>query len=109
MGLTLIGRNNPAQIGFARLVTDEVSFAYLTDVYVLKEYQGNGLGSWMMDCVNEELGTWPELRRLMLVSTLKDGQAFYARTLGMAPFNQGENGMVVLARGRVYNLTYEVD
>jgi len=98
MELTLTGRDNPAQIGFARLVTDEVSFAYLTDVYVLKEYQGKGLGSWLMDCVDEELGTWPNLRRTMLITTLKDGQEFYAKKLGMAPFEQGGSGMVVLNR-----------
>lgn len=51
-----------------------------------------------MDCVNEELGTWPNLRRAMLVTTLKDGQDFYAKKLGMAPFEQGGRGMVVLTR-----------
>lgn len=32
------------QIGFARLITDYATFAYLCDVYVLEEYQGEGLG-----------------------------------------------------------------
>jgi hypothetical protein len=34
----------------------------------------------------------------MLVTTLKDGQDFYAKKLGMAPFEQGGRGMVVLTR-----------
>ncbi|PYH40458.1 uncharacterized protein BP01DRAFT_361242 [Aspergillus saccharolyticus JOP 1030-1] len=41
------------QIGFARLITDGVTFAYLTDLYVLPEYQGHGLGGWLIDCVDE--------------------------------------------------------
>lgn len=32
------------QIGFARAVTDGVSFVYLADVYVLEDYRGRGLG-----------------------------------------------------------------
>ncbi len=39
------------QIGFARVVTDYATFAYLGDVYVLPEFQGNGLGTWLMDVV----------------------------------------------------------
>lgn len=40
-----------AQVGFARVVTDYASFAYLADVYVLSEYRGHGLGVWLIDCV----------------------------------------------------------
>ncbi|MDU5668628.1 MAG: N-acetyltransferase, partial [Enterobacter hormaechei] len=32
------------QIGFARLITDYATFAYLCDVYILEKYQGEGLG-----------------------------------------------------------------
>jgi len=39
------------QIGFARVVTDYATFAYLGDVYVLSEFRGNGLGIWLMDIV----------------------------------------------------------
>ena len=33
-----------AQVGFARMVTDHVSFGYLADVFVLEEHRGKGLG-----------------------------------------------------------------
>lgn len=33
-----------AQVGFARMVTDHVSFGYLADVFVLEAHQGQGLG-----------------------------------------------------------------
>jgi GNAT superfamily N-acetyltransferase len=48
------------QVGFARVVTDRATFAYLCDVYVLEAYQGRGLGIWMM----RELMTHPELQGL---------------------------------------------
>lgn len=89
------GRSDPPQIGFARVITDEVTFAYLTDVYILEEHQGKGLGSWLVECVNEEFASWPHLRRVMLMANLKEGEAFYAK-MGMSQFKQGENGFAIL-------------
>jgi GNAT superfamily N-acetyltransferase len=40
-----------AQIGFARVVTDRATFGYLADVYVLESYRGQGLGTWLIECV----------------------------------------------------------
>jgi len=39
------------QIGFARLVTDEVVISWLGDVFVIPEFQKKGLGKWLMECV----------------------------------------------------------
>ena len=39
------------QVGFARLVTDCATFAYLCDVFILKNYQGRGLGKWLIETV----------------------------------------------------------
>ncbi|MEL6535958.1 MAG: GNAT family N-acetyltransferase [Bacteroidota bacterium] len=39
------------QIGMARVISDYATFAYLKDVFVLTEYQGFGLGKWLMDCI----------------------------------------------------------
>lgn len=39
------------QIGFARVITDRATYAYLADVYVLEEYRGRGLAIWMMECI----------------------------------------------------------
>jgi ribosomal protein S18 acetylase RimI-like enzyme len=39
------------QVGFARVVTDRATFAYLCDVYVLEDYRARGLGRWLMDTV----------------------------------------------------------
>lgn len=40
-----------AQVGFARMVTDLATFAYLADVYVLDEHQGTGLGTAMVELI----------------------------------------------------------
>ncbi|KAI6771408.1 hypothetical protein HG531_009033 [Fusarium graminearum] len=55
-------------VGIARLVTDFVTFAYLTDVWVDPTLQGKGLGSWLIRCVQEVLDKMPHLRRTMLLT-----------------------------------------
>ncbi|KAL3441672.1 hypothetical protein BJX65DRAFT_288196 [Aspergillus insuetus] len=72
------------QIGFARLITDTVSFAYLTDLYVLPEYQGLGLGGWLIDCVDEVLDPLPYLRWVMLRTSLEKSKDSYEKRLGMS-------------------------
>jgi len=37
------------QIGFTRIVTDKSFFAWIADVYITKEYRGEGLGKWLMN------------------------------------------------------------
>ena len=39
------------QVGFARVVTDCATFAYLADVFVMESHRGRGLSKWMMGVV----------------------------------------------------------
>jgi GNAT superfamily N-acetyltransferase len=39
------------QIGFARLITDYTTFAYLADVFILEPYRGRGLSKWLMQVI----------------------------------------------------------
>lgn len=48
------------QIGFARLVTDFATFAYLADVFILEDHRGKGLSKWLMKILLE----FPELQGL---------------------------------------------
>jgi len=60
------------QVGFARLVTDRATFAYLADVYVLEAHRGHGLSRRLVAALVEH----PELqglRRLMLVTRQRPG------------------------------------
>lgn len=67
---------NGRQIGFARVITDAATFAYLADVYVLESHRGRGLATWLM----ESILAHPELqglRRWMLVT--RDAQGLYRK------------------------------
>lgn len=62
------------QTGFARLVTDRATFAYLADVFILEEYRGKGLAKWLMEVIQAH----PELqglRRWMLGT--RDAHSLY--------------------------------
>lgn len=39
------------QVGFARVISDFTTFAFIGDVFVLEEFRGRGLGKWMMECI----------------------------------------------------------
>ncbi|MGI8857369.1 MAG: GNAT family N-acetyltransferase [Thermomicrobiales bacterium] len=68
--------HDDAQIGFARVITDRATFAYLGDVYILDSYQGRGLGTWLMQTITAH----PDLqglRRWSLVT--RDAHGLYAR------------------------------
>ena len=49
-----------APAGFARVISDRATIAYLGDVYVLEPHRGRGLSKWMMDCITGH----PELQGL---------------------------------------------
>ncbi len=55
------------QVGFARVVTDRATFAFVSDDFVVESHRGRGIATWLMKCI---LGH-PELqglRRIMLVT-----------------------------------------
>lgn len=66
-------------IGFARLVTDCVTVGYLTDFYVLPGYQGAGLGTWLLRCIEEVTDAWPYLRRIMFFTNSERSRLYYER------------------------------
>jgi len=68
------------QIGFARAVSDGVSFAYLADVYVLPTYRGRGLG---VELVREIVENGPYAERKWLLHT-GDAHGLYSK-LGFGP------------------------
>jgi len=63
-------------VGFARVVTDRATFAWLGDVFILEEFQGRGLGKWLVECVIAH----PELQglRRFLLAT-RDAHGLYAQ------------------------------
>ena len=66
-----------AQVGFARVVTDHATFAYLCDVYVLEAHRGRGLGKRVM----REVMAHPAIigaRRVMLAT--RDAHGLYRQS-----------------------------
>jgi ribosomal protein S18 acetylase RimI-like enzyme len=78
------------QVGFCRVVTDDTSFAYLADVYVLPEHRGRGLGEAL---VREMVENGPYASRSWLLHT-EDMHRLYAKVGFAAP------GRKVLERPR---------
>lgn len=67
---------NDTQVGFARLVTDYATFAYLADVYILEAHRGKGLSKQLMKTIIDH----PQLQglRRMLLAT-RDAHALYEK------------------------------
>ncbi len=74
-------------IGFARTVSDDASFAYLADVYVLPEYRGRGLG---VELVTEAVENGPYAKRRWLLHT-QDAHSLYER-FGFRPSEREAHG-----------------
>jgi len=78
-----------AQIGFARVVTDYATFAWLADVFVLPEFRGQGIGKWLIGVIVEH-PRLPGLRRWILAT--KDAHGLYAQH-GFKPLHAPERFM----------------
>jgi N-acetylglutamate synthase-like GNAT family acetyltransferase len=62
------------QIGFARLITDKATFAYLADVFITTDYRGHGLSKWLLKVIHAH-PELPGLRRWMLGT--RDAHSLY--------------------------------
>jgi GNAT superfamily N-acetyltransferase len=66
--------DDDTQIGFARVVSDQSTFAYLGDVFILPEYRGRGLSKWLMQAVIDH----PDLQGLRRwVLATRDAHGLY--------------------------------
>ncbi|MDW6004686.1 GNAT family N-acetyltransferase [Vibrio mangrovi] len=74
------------QVGFARVVTDKATFAYLADVFILENHRGKGLSKWLVATIIED----PDLqglRRMMLAT--RDAHGLYTQ-YGFSPVENPE-------------------
>jgi N-acetylglutamate synthase-like GNAT family acetyltransferase len=70
------------QVGFARLVTDYATFAYLDDVFILEPFRGQGLSIWLLDVIQAHPDV-QGLRRWLLLTA--DAQGLYQKVGFTAP------------------------
>lgn len=78
------------QVGFARVVTDRATFAWLCDVFVVEVHRGRGLGKWLVECVVAH----PVLQglRLFILAT-RDAHELYRRYGGFEGLEVPEKWM----------------
>jgi GNAT superfamily N-acetyltransferase len=77
------------QIGFARVVTDFTTFAYLGDVFILEDFRGLGLSKWLMETIIDH----PDLQnfRRWILAT-RDAHTLYEK-FGFAALKHPERWM----------------
>ncbi len=78
-----------AQIGFARVISDFSTIAYVGDVFVLETHRGRGLGKWLMQCIIEHPAL-QNLRRWIL--TTRAAHGLYSQ-FGFTPVKAPERFM----------------
>ena len=83
---------DPQRLDFARVISDQTSFAYLADVFILESHRGKGLARMLLECVLahpelQGLRTWllktrdaHDLYRKVGFSDLKDPERFLVKT-----------------------------
>jgi predicted N-acetyltransferase YhbS len=80
------------QIGFARVITDFATYAYLCDDYIVEEYRGSGLGSWLMECIFRH----PDLQGLRRWMVIAQEPQLYAK-FGFKPLAEPQMNMEILS------------
>jgi GNAT superfamily N-acetyltransferase len=78
-----------AQVGFARVISDFATIAYVGDVFVLESHRGRGLSKWLMECITRHPAL-QNLRRWIL--TTRDAHELYAKS-GFTPLKTPERYM----------------
>jgi GNAT superfamily N-acetyltransferase len=86
--------NGGRQVGFARVVTDGGTFAYLCDVFVVESHRGRGLCKWLLECVAAHPAL-QGLRRFVLIT--RDAHELYRR-VGFTPLAEPGRYMEVWNR-----------
>lgn len=64
------------QVGYARVISDRTTFAYLADVFIVEEERGRGLSKWLVQTILQA-PFLQGLRRWMLAT--KDAHGLYAQ------------------------------
>lgn len=77
------------QIGFARVITDYATIAYLGDVFLLESHRGRGLSKWLMECIVQHPAL-QNLRRWILLT--RDAHQLYSK-FGFTPLKSPDSYM----------------
>lgn len=74
--LTFAVFDGQRQVGFARVITDCATYAYLSDVFIVEAHRGRGLSKWLMECILSH----PDLQGLRRFALFtRDASGLYER------------------------------
>jgi GNAT superfamily N-acetyltransferase len=83
------------QVGFARVITDLATYAYLCDVFIVEDCRGRGLGDWLVESILRH----PQLQGLRRFALFtRDASSLYERH-GFAKLDGPTGYMEILNRG----------
>jgi N-acetylglutamate synthase-like GNAT family acetyltransferase len=98
-------RSHKQQVGFARVTTDQATFAYLSDVFVIPEFRSRGLAKWLVSIIVAH----PRLRDLRRwVLATRDAHDLYAK-FGFTPLAAPDRFMELHDRGVYARLNTQRD
>ena len=87
------------QVGFARVISDLATYAYLADVFILEEFRGRGLGDWLVGSIMLH----PQLQGLRRFSLFtRDAAALYERHGFRSP--EGSSGYMEIVNRGIYGM-----
>lgn len=78
------------QVGFARVITDRATFAFISDDFIVESHRGRGLGKWLMQCILSH----PELQGLRRVMLVTRDPRLYLKA-GFTPLKRPEEYMEI--------------
>lgn len=95
--------NESEQVGFARVVSDGVTFAYLADVFILPTYRNLGLSKWLM----EEIMNYEKLStvRVFMLGT-KDAHTLYNK-FGFEVIDNSNKRFMAILKDNLYRTMKE--
>ena len=79
------------QCGFARVITDCATFAYLADIFILDKHRGKGLSKWLLKTIIAH-NQLQDLRRIMLRT--EDAHELYKK-FGFKTLDDGDKFLVL--------------
>ena len=91
LNFSILENSSNKFVGFARLITDYATFAYLADVFIDVNYRGKGLGKWLIDTIMN----YSELKGLRFWFLMtRDAHNLYKK-YGWEPIQNPQNAMSI--------------
>jgi GNAT superfamily N-acetyltransferase len=80
------------QVGFARVITDRATYAYIGDVFILESHRGRGVSKLLMKAIMEH----PELQGFRRWSLVTDDAHGLYKQFGFRPVKNPEKYMEIV-------------